>query len=160
MNDAGRRTVLAFALAACLLAPSATRGDPRNAPDPTPSFDRVRVVPLPAPEGRRPDPWLVADASALRAIQEEGRRVVLSLVAGLDAADDAGRRSLERRITEAKREFELRFLYALVTRALQRGDIETARQGQRALDRLTGPPRAAAPEVDPLASKRRAIGER
>jgi len=159
MNEAGRRIAIAFALGACLLAPAAAGGDPRNAPDSTPSFDRVRLVSLPAPEGRRPDPWLVADASALRAIHEEGRLVVQSLVAGFDAADDAGRRALERRITETKRDFELRFLYALVTRALQRGDLDTARQGQEALDRLTAPSPATGPEADPLASKRRAIGK-
>jgi len=160
MNEAGRTIVFAFALGACMLAPVAARGDRQNAPDATPSFDRVRIVPLGAPEGRNLDPWLAADASAMNAIQEEGRLVVRTLTAGLDAADDAGRRALERRITETKREYELRFLYALVTRALQRGDIETARQGQRALDHLTAPTRNVGPEAHPLGSKRDAIGER
>jgi len=119
---------------------------------------RVRLVKPAASIVRRASPWTLADRSALRGIQKEGRERVRKLVEQFNAAHGAdSRHAISQQIIETKKTFRLRFLNEIVTRALLRGDLDLARTAQKVIDGLTRPPVPAVVGVDQIEAKRRAI---
>jgi hypothetical protein len=136
-----RPLLLTLALAAVVPAAAATD-------EATPVTTATAVVSAPdstAPAARVESVPRTAEERALRAVADDGRARVETLVKSLEGMQDGPvLRALLRKVEEIKQAQEVEFLQVKTRFARERGDLATAQEAQQRIDFILNPPRPVA----------------
>jgi hypothetical protein len=133
--------LLTLALAAVI--PAAAAAD-----EAAPVTTATEVVSTPAdaaPAARVGSVPRTAEEKALRAVEDDGRARVETLVKSLEGLQDGPvLRALLRKVEEIKQAQEVQFLQVKARFARERGDLATAQEAQQRIDFILNPPRPVA----------------
>jgi Skp family chaperone for outer membrane proteins len=134
---------LLLALALVALAPAAAAAD-----EAAPVTRATAIAPTPArgvPAARAERAPRTAEEKALRAVEEDGRTRVESLVKSMQGLQDGpALRALQHKVEEVKQAQEVQFLQVKARFARERGDLATAQEAQRLIDLILNPPKPVA----------------